>query len=174
MSGSVRRLRIESVLGRKVSPTARDDNGWTDLHYAAALNLPELAAYLVDSGAKVDARLKDDNKYLTVKLKKILKESGKNFDYERRLRQTPLHIAALQNARETTALLIDNGANVHAKMIMEVHRCIMPHPGTPERQQALLIDNWVMFHEGSCEDTVVAYAVSEERNRESANSYTVA
>lgn len=44
------------ALGREPSPTAADANGWTDLHYAAALNLPELALCLLAAGAFVDAR----------------------------------------------------------------------------------------------------------------------
>ncbi|MDE0275523.1 MAG: hypothetical protein OYH76_06480 [Defluviicoccus sp.] len=39
--------KLREVLGRSLSPTAADENGWTDLHWAAALNLPELAKSLV-------------------------------------------------------------------------------------------------------------------------------
>ena len=64
--------KLRDVLGRELSPTAVDENGWTDLHFAAALNLPELAKALLDAGADVTVRLKDDDKPLSDRLKKSL------------------------------------------------------------------------------------------------------
>ena len=46
---------LRDTLDRPPSPTRTDANGWTDLHYAAALNRPEAAAALLDAGAEVDS-----------------------------------------------------------------------------------------------------------------------
>lgn len=48
--------RLSQLLGRPVSPTARNEHGWTDLHTTAVLDLPELARQLLVAGADVDAR----------------------------------------------------------------------------------------------------------------------
>ena len=109
--------RLTAKVGRPPSPMAKDANGWTDLHYAAALNLTSLAKclLLLQPGAKVDPKLKSDNKPLTDKLKKILHQFEKDYDDRKRGGETPLHIAAKENAYETAALLIEKGAEVDAK-----------------------------------------------------------
>ena len=50
------RERFVAEVGHKPSPDAVDDQGMTDLHYAAKLNLPALSLYLLHAGAAVDAR----------------------------------------------------------------------------------------------------------------------
>ena len=50
------RERFVAEVGHKPSPDAVDDEGMTDLHYAAKLNLPALTLYLLSLGAAVDAR----------------------------------------------------------------------------------------------------------------------
>ncbi len=107
--------RIEQVLGREVHPFAKDDNGWTDLHYAAALNFPALAARLLDAGTNVDARLNDDSGPLSDELKKRLKALGKRRTSNRFKGGTPLHIAAWSNAHEVAVLLLGRGADASAK-----------------------------------------------------------
>ncbi len=109
--------RFTAKVGRPPSSTKKDANGWTDLHYAAALNLTSLAKclLLLQPNAKVDPKLKSDNKPLTDELKKILHQFGKNYDDWNRGGETPLHISAKENARETAALLIEKGADVNAE-----------------------------------------------------------
>ena len=101
--------------GRPPSPTAKDANGWTDLHYAAALNLTSLANHLLQSGAKADARLKSGGESFTDELKATLRRFGKNYHDWGRYEYTPLHVAAFENARDTAALLLEKGAAVNAK-----------------------------------------------------------
>ena len=57
---ALKRQRQEQVfvaeVGREPSPDAVDDEGMTDLHHAARLNLPVLALSLLKQGAAVEAR----------------------------------------------------------------------------------------------------------------------
>ena len=108
----VGKLRV--VLGRAPSPTVVDENGWTDLHYAAALDLPELVGALLDAGADISARLKSDEEPLGTQLQQSLTALGIVTDI-RRYADTPLHIAASSNAQKAAATLIHHGADVDAK-----------------------------------------------------------
>ena len=73
------RERFVAEVGREPSPDAVDDEGMTDLHYAAKLNLPAVTLYLLRQGASVDA-----------------KSNGG---------ETPLHLAAQENASATAEVL---------------------------------------------------------------------
>ena len=107
--------QFKAGAGRPPSPTAKDANDWTDLHYAAVLNLTSLAKRLLQSGATVDARLKSDGEPLTDELKATLRRFGKNYDGWNRYGETPLHFAARNNAVATATLLVERGAAVNAK-----------------------------------------------------------
>ena len=110
--------RFRAGVGRPPSTTAKDANGWTDLHYAAVLDLSSLAKRLLQSGAKADARLKSDGEPFTDELKAALHRFGKGFDYGGwRYGGTPLYYAAWTNAVATAALLIEKGAAMNAKDI---------------------------------------------------------
>jgi len=119
-AGSIRLGRLEvgklrSVLGRKLSPDAVDENGWTDLHFAAALNLTELASVLLDLGARVDAELVafEHCVYVSSRLKETLASLSLDDCYGPH--SQPLHIAARENAFEVAAVLIDHGADLNAE-----------------------------------------------------------
>ena len=106
--------KLSSLLERELSSMAVDENGWTDLHYAAVLNLPELVATLLDAGAHASPALKSDEELLGDHLKKILQAFGHDsFAKTRRFGQTPLHLAARQNSYDVAQLLINRGADVN-------------------------------------------------------------
>ena len=105
---------LREVLGRMPSPVAVDENGWTDLHWAAALNLPELAEALLDAGADVAAPMKADGEPLSERLQQSLHELDLFPELTRR-GYLPLHIAAFNDAWESATLLIARGADIHAK-----------------------------------------------------------
>jgi len=106
---------LREVLGREPSPTAMDENGWTDLHYAAALNLVDLAEALFAAGADTAARLKDDGKALSDRLKQSLSELGLESSAFGRGGYQPLHIAIFYDAGETAEFLISRDIDINAK-----------------------------------------------------------
>ena len=105
------------VLGRAWSASDADENGWTDLHYAAVLNRPDLVRRLLDAGAEVDARLLDDGERFSERLRRTLRAFGfpDAFDDWNRDGETPLHLAAgYSDSVEVVDLLLDRGAKLEA------------------------------------------------------------
>ena len=103
------------LLDRDLSASQSDDNDWTDLHYAAALNLPELVAFLLDSSNVVNPRLRNDGQPLSDELKQTLQELGYNFRDWTRDGETPLHVAAYVDAGSAAGGLIARGADIDAR-----------------------------------------------------------
>ena len=83
------RKKFIAGVGREPSPDAVEDEGATDLHHAARLNLPAVATYLLNNGADIHAK----NKYGS----------------------TPLHVAAIKDASETAEVLLNRGADVYVQ-----------------------------------------------------------
>ena len=110
-----------ALLGREPSATKVDPNGWSDLHWAAILDLPTLAEELLAEGMDVDLGLKRDNKRFTSRLaadlKKLSERTGVETNWSKWARdgETPLHMAALSNAMETAKVLLVHGAGIEAK-----------------------------------------------------------
>ena len=82
------RERFVAEMKREPSPDAMAKGKLTDLHHAAFLNLPAVAEYLLNNGARVHAK----------------DESG----------WTSLHRAAWYGATATAKVLLNRGASVHA------------------------------------------------------------
>ena len=108
--------KLANLLGRAFSPDARDENGWTDLSYAAVLNLPGLVSALLDAGADPNAKVKSDGKSVSNRCKSILSQFGINAEAWTRSGGVPLHAAWL-NDRSVTANLIVHGAKIDAKTV---------------------------------------------------------
>ena len=81
--------RVRELLDRGADPNARDERGWTPLHYAAERGRADVARLLLDEGARVDA------------------EDGEGL--------TPLHFAAEAGSPEAVKLLVERGADVSAR-----------------------------------------------------------
>ncbi len=107
--------RFVEVFGREPSLDAKDADGLTDLHYAAAAGMSALARFLLDAGADVHARMKEDENLLTEVSKRKLRALAKTNIFDNLPRTgTPLHWAAWKNARDTAELLLSRGADIHA------------------------------------------------------------
>ena len=109
-------LALRRALQRKLEAAAVDADGWTDLHYAAALDLPGCVSALMVRGAAVDARLKGDAAGIGTALA-VLAPFGVGSSDLHREGETPLHIAASTDAAEAAAVLLDHGADVEARLL---------------------------------------------------------
>ena len=128
--------QLMDVIGRRLSRSRRDENGWTDLHYAAVLNLPDVVAGLLgevddasvewlpevfgseaSGGARADvnSELAEDGDFLNDELKRALRRLGHNFDEWTRDGETPLHVAAYADAHDAADRLLSYGADRDAK-----------------------------------------------------------
>ena len=124
---------FEKLLGREPSVDYADRSSWTDLHWAANLNLPELAEWLLEKGMHTDqpvtAPFSDE---LVADFNRLvpypkfwgwidyLSEEGrsaKNWSENRRsmLGYTALHLATRFNAVRVAELLIAHRADVNAR-----------------------------------------------------------
>ena len=110
--------RFTELLGRPFSAEYKTDaEGWTDLHYAALLDLPGVVATMCDAGMDADTRLKAEPTRFGDDLKRTLTALGheKVIKYWRASGITPLMIASFVNARNAAAELVACGADVNAK-----------------------------------------------------------
>jgi cytohesin len=80
---------VKEFLAAGADVNAKDDNGWTPLHYAAGNGHKEVAELLIAKDADVNAKTD--------------------------IGRTPLHAAAYSGHKEIAELLIANGADVNAK-----------------------------------------------------------
>ncbi len=116
--------KFENLLGRTPSTIAEDENGWTDLHWAAALNLPETVKRLVQAGMSVNISMKADQRQFSYALRQNLAQVNsavyitQHIQAVGRVGASPLHIAALMNSQEAAQVLIDLGARVNQTTIM--------------------------------------------------------
>lgn len=111
-------------LGRAWSAAHGDENGWTDLHYAAVLNRPDLARRLLDAGASIDARLVVDGFPFSERLIETLNvfnptlgisavfkagSNGRVWD------ASPMDLAIANGAGDVAELLLNLGASLPAE-----------------------------------------------------------
>ena len=107
---------LTQLLERELSAGHVDENGWTDLHYLAVLDLPKQARCLLRLGAAADARLKADGEQLDGTVLKVLRRAGLTFRTWEREGDQPLHLAAWSNSVATVETLIELGAEVHGRI----------------------------------------------------------
>ena len=106
-------LAFRRALERELHPTLVDHHGWTDLHYAAILNLSGLVSALLWRGAEPHARL-PVNTATADDLTALL--AGFGVDYHMCSGETPLHLACVGNAALAARVLLKNGADLHATL----------------------------------------------------------
>jgi hypothetical protein len=101
------------------SKTSQDDNR-TALHEAASLGHNEAAQFLIDKGAKKDAKTKSKSTPLheaawagSTDVARLLIRAGAQKEARNLDDSTPLQLAAIQGHRDIVRILVDHGANVH-------------------------------------------------------------
>ena len=114
--------RFADVVGRPFGLDATDfTTGWTDLHYAALLDLPGVAERLVDSGLDADVALLNAaslSPALGDDLNLRLIDAGHKSDadligWNPLGGETPLILAARRGSPRVAQMLLDRGANLH-------------------------------------------------------------
>ena len=115
---------VEEIMGREPSPIETNDRGETDLHIAAAWNLPEVIIFLLNQGANVNAQDNDGKTPLHTAVmfsnapetaEILLKHDANPNIKDKFIGRTPLYIAALHNNHEMAEMLLKHGANVNVK-----------------------------------------------------------
>lgn len=94
-------------------------SGITPLHFAAAGGSPEIVRLLLDAGARIDALMSSIFKDASMVQPEMSDDPMMSFaqpDGSIALRDlTPLHVAAMEGHMHVVALLLDRGANIHAR-----------------------------------------------------------
>ena len=106
--------KLQSALERNLSPVARTEDGWTDIHYAAYLDLPAQIDELVEQGARVDVPVSGDAEAIGDDVLAVLEQLGHQSPLRGRGR-LPLHYAAAANSTAASERLIQHGADVNAR-----------------------------------------------------------
>ena len=113
--------RFSELLGRPFSQEWKEDSvGWTDMHYAALLDLPGVIAALCDAGMAADVRLEEDNSSFGYDLKRTLAALGYEAFGRYANGGTPLMIASVVNTRNAAAALVSCGADVNGRDTSEL------------------------------------------------------
>ena len=108
--------RLKQVLGRGFLVRRKDENGWTDLHFAAVLDLARLASALLDNGADPVAQLNLGDEPFSDRLQSRLFALDAGDVARWRLNgQTPLMVAAYANSRNVAEVLMARGASVRER-----------------------------------------------------------
>ena len=116
------RDKFVAEMGREPSPDAVDDEGITDMHLAAGLNLPVLTRSLLAQGADVHAKTNNGLTPLhwaasadASEVASVLLAQGANANAQDTYGRTPLHWAASADASEVASVLLAQGANANAQ-----------------------------------------------------------
>ena len=105
----------ELLLQAELSELWSDENGWTQLHWAAAAKDGDAARRLLAMGVPPNIMDKNDNSEFSDQGKGRFKLLGQEKDWWKNYGYTPLHMAALFNSPVVASILIANGADIHAK-----------------------------------------------------------
>ena len=111
--------KVKSLLASGARVDARDENGFTPLHWAKTA---QIAKVLLKAGARVDARGKYGETPLnfglkTVEVTKVLLKAGAKVDARDGDGFTSLHWAAFFASADVVEVLLKAGANPKAKNI---------------------------------------------------------
>ena len=114
--------KVKRLLNEGADVNAKDEDGWTPLHWAAYYGHLNVVKLLVDRGADVNAKSKAGetplhwaaaNGHLDVV--EFLVDRGADVNAKSKAGWTPLHLAADKGHLDIAKLLLDRGADINAK-----------------------------------------------------------
>ena len=110
-----KKTKVERLLKAELDDFWVDENGWTQLHWAAAADDGEAARRLLELGANLNITDNSDGGDFNIKGKQRLKLLGKKHAQGKNIGLTPLHAAALLDSPAVASVLIAGRADSRAK-----------------------------------------------------------
>ncbi len=147
-----------------------DDSGNTPLHFAVAYGQPDIARFLIEKGAPIDAQNQEEFtplRYASVRNQheaaRALLEAGADTEIPDDYGRTPLLICARETGDvEMARLLLDHGANVNAKDRFEDTPIVLSAWRGFEDQVNLFLDRGAETPiDGDCGAPLVEYSVKK-------------
>ena len=106
---------MERLLEAEPDKSWADENGWTQLHWAAAADDGDAARRLLELGMTASPAAKGDGSAFSGEGRRRAGLLGQDADGWANTGETPLHVAAAFNASVVASILIANDADIRAK-----------------------------------------------------------
>ena len=109
-----KKTKVERLLKVELDEFWSDDNGWTQLHWAALANDGETVRRLLELGAIANPRAKGDGSEFSGEGQRLAGLLGKDASGWKNYAETPLLVAAEFKSHVVASILIAKGAKVNA------------------------------------------------------------
>ena len=109
------KIKVERLLEAEPDKSWTDENGWTQLHWAAAADDGDAARRLLKLGMTASPAAKGDGSAFSGEGRRRAGLLGQDGDGWANTGETPLHVAAAFNASVVASILIANDADIRAK-----------------------------------------------------------
>ena len=109
------KIKVERLLEAEPDKSWADENGWTQLHWAAAADDGDAARRLLKLGMTASPAAKGDGSEFSGEGRRRAGLLGQDADGWANTGETPLHVAAAFNASVVASILIANDADIRAK-----------------------------------------------------------
>ena len=185
---------FRELVGRDASPDARNWDGVTDLHIAAANGWAGLMQWLIDAGADIGAEIggavemdshmeaclggaidisgrrlcgNDSPLHLataSVDAVKVLLSNGADVNARDNWGETPLHIAALRDALNVAKLLIAEGADINAMGVWDYTPLLLTAYNSATNVAELLIAKGANVHAAEVNEGETSMHIAVRKN----------